>query len=56
MMLQRYLQEHGEVHLSALGVAIASLVTVAELLKAKELAVEKKVQTMLETTQDESSK
>jgi DNA-binding protein len=48
--LQRSLQEHGEVQLSALGVAISSLVTVAEILKSRGLAVEKKIATMLEST------
>ncbi len=50
--LQRHLQEDGEVHLSALGVAISSLVTVAEILKNKGLAVEKKISTLLETRED----
>ncbi|KAG7666961.1 hypothetical protein NADE_003248 [Nannochloris sp. 'desiccata'] len=48
----RRLQEDGEVHLSALGVAISSLVTVAEILKNKGLAVEKKIITLLETRED----
>ncbi len=50
--VQRRLQEDGEVHLSALGVAISSLVTVAEILKNKGLAVEKKIITLLETRED----
>ena len=50
--LQRHLQEDGEVHLSALGVAISSLVTVAEILKNKGFAVEKKIVTLLETRED----
>ena len=50
--MQRRLQEDGEVHLSALGVAISSLVTVAEILKNKGLAVEKKIITLLETRED----
>jgi hypothetical protein len=33
---QRHLQEHGEVHLSALGIACSSMVTVAEILKARK--------------------
>ncbi|KAL4529762.1 hypothetical protein Ndes2526B_g04556 [Nannochloris sp. 'desiccata'] len=49
---KRRLQEDGEVHLSALGVAISSLVTVAEILKNKGLAVEKKIITLLETRED----
>ncbi len=39
--LQRLLAEHGEIQLSALGFAVATLVTVAELLKKDKLAVEK---------------
>lgn len=35
-LLQRLLQEHGEVHLSALGIACSSMVTVAEILKARK--------------------
>lgn len=50
--MQRRLQEDGEVHLSALGVAISSLVTVAEIIKSKGLAVEKKIVTLLETRED----
>jgi DNA-binding protein len=46
--LQRCLSEHDEVQLSALGVAISSMVTLAEILKNKGLAVEKKVTTSLE--------
>lgn len=51
---KRLLQEHGEVHLSALGIACSSMVTVAEILKARKLAVEKRVGTMLELLQDEA--
>ncbi len=51
--LQRHLEDHGEVHLSALGVAISSLVTVAELLKSRGLVVEKKIGTLLENLQDD---
>ena len=51
--LQRYLQEHGEVHLSALGIAVSGAVTVAEILKNRKLAVEKKLGTTLETLGDE---
>ena len=50
--VQRRLQEDGQVHLSALGVAISSLVTVAEIMKNKGLAVEKKIITLLETRED----
>lgn len=50
--MQKYLQENGEVQLSALGVAISSLVTVAEILKSRELAVEKKIMTTMESRDD----
>lgn len=49
---QKYLQENGEVQLSALGVAISSLVTVAEILKSRELAVVKKITTTMESRED----
>jgi DNA-binding protein len=51
---QRFLQEHGEVQLSALGVAISSMVTLAEILKNKQLAVETRVVTSLEEISSES--
>ena len=51
---QRFLQEHGEVELSALGVAISSMVTLAEILKHKQLAVETRVVTSLEEISSES--
>ena len=50
--MQRHLQETGEVHLSALGVAISSLVTVAEILKSRGYAETKKISTMLEDRED----
>ncbi|PON80760.1 hypothetical protein PanWU01x14_003160 [Parasponia andersonii] len=39
------MQQHNEVELSALGMAIATVVTIAEILKNNELAVEKKIMT-----------
>ena len=54
LLLQRQLQENGEVHLSALGIAVSSMVTVAEILKNRGLAVEKSISTSLETLTDES--
>jgi DNA-binding protein len=45
-------QEHGEVQLSALGIAVAPMVTVAEILKNRRLAVEKKITTSLESLSD----
>ena len=46
-------QEHGEVQLSALGIAIAPMVTIAEILKNRGLAVEKKISTALESLSDD---
>ncbi|XVE71658.1 hypothetical protein DITRI_Ditri10aG0169000 [Diplodiscus trichospermus] len=40
-LAKRYMQQYNEVELSALGMAIATVVTVAEILKNNELAVEK---------------
>ncbi|GJN37338.1 hypothetical protein PR202_gb26279 [Eleusine coracana subsp. coracana] len=40
-LAKRYMQQHGEVDLSALGMAIATVVTVAEILKNNGFAVEK---------------
>ena len=53
-LAKRFLMDYGEVQLSALGIAISSMVTVAEVLKARHLAVEKRVLTSLETLSDES--
>ena len=39
--------------LSALGIAVAPMVTVAEILKNRRLAVEKSVSTSLETLSDD---
>ncbi|KAH9799164.1 Alba domain-containing protein [Citrus sinensis] len=39
------MQQHNEVELSALGMAIATVVTIAEILKNNGLAVEKKITT-----------
>lgn len=52
--MQRFLQEHGEVQLSALGIAISSMVTVAEILKNKQLAEESHITTSLEWLSAES--
>uniref|UniRef100_A0A453S9W7 DNA/RNA-binding protein Alba-like domain-containing protein n=1 Tax=Aegilops tauschii subsp. strangulata TaxID=200361 RepID=A0A453S9W7_AEGTS len=54
MILQRYMQMHNEVELSALGMAIATVVTVAEILKNNGLAVEKKIMTSTVDVNDES--
>ncbi|GAV74192.1 Alba domain-containing protein [Cephalotus follicularis] len=42
---KRYIQQHNEVELSALGMAITTVVTIAEILKNNGLATEKKVLT-----------
>lgn len=39
-MLQRLLGEHGDIHLSALGMAVSTMVSIAEILKKDGLAVE----------------
>ncbi|CAK7353630.1 unnamed protein product [Dovyalis caffra] len=44
-LAKRYMQQHHEVELSALGMAIATVVTIAEILKNNGLAVEKKIMT-----------
>ncbi|XP_075642161.1 uncharacterized protein At2g34160-like [Castanea sativa] len=44
-LAKRYMQQHNDVELSALGMAIATVVTIAEILKNNGLAVEKKIMT-----------
>ncbi|KAL5783142.1 hypothetical protein ACOSP7_008171 [Xanthoceras sorbifolium] len=44
-LAKRYMQQHSEVELSALGMAIATVVTIAEILKNNGLAVEKRITT-----------
>ncbi|XWS16981.1 hypothetical protein CRYUN_Cryun33cG0028300 [Craigia yunnanensis] len=44
-LAKRYMQQYNEVELSALGMAIATVVTIAEILKNNGLAVEKKIMT-----------
>ena len=53
-LAKRYMQQHNEVELSALGMAIATVVTVAEILKNNELAVEKKITTSTVDIKDDS--
>ncbi|XP_047328419.1 uncharacterized protein At2g34160-like [Impatiens glandulifera] len=43
---KRYLQQYNEVELSALGMAIHSVVTVAEILKNNGFAIEKRIKTL----------
>jgi hypothetical protein len=44
LLLQRLLGEHGEIHLSALGMAVSTMVSIAEILKKDGLAVETREQ------------
>ncbi|KAK3029087.1 hypothetical protein RJ639_039231 [Escallonia herrerae] len=44
-LAKRYMAMHNEVELSALGMAIATVVTIAEILKNNGFAVEKKIMT-----------
>jgi DNA-binding protein len=48
------MQQHEEVELSALGMAIATVVTVAEILKNNGLAVEKRILTSTVDMRDEA--
>ncbi|GFZ07966.1 alba DNA/RNA-binding protein [Actinidia rufa] len=54
MDLQRYMQQYNEVELSALGMAISTVVSVAEILKNNGFAVEKKIMTSTVDMKDES--
>ncbi|KAK8956015.1 hypothetical protein KSP40_PGU008885 [Platanthera guangdongensis] len=53
-LAKKYLQQHNEVELSALGMAIATVVTIAEILKNNGLATEKKITTSTVDMKDES--
>ncbi|KAK2371533.1 Alba DNA/RNA-binding protein [Trifolium repens] len=53
-LAKRYMQQHNEVELSALGMAIATVVTVAEILKNNGLAIEKKIMTSTVDIKDDS--
>ncbi|PKA61314.1 Uncharacterized protein AXF42_Ash006211 [Apostasia shenzhenica] len=53
-LAKRYMQQHNEVELSALGMAIGTVVTVAEILKNNGLATEKKIMTSTVGTKDEA--
>ncbi|CAL0316609.1 unnamed protein product [Lupinus luteus] len=53
-LAKRYIQQHNEVELSALGMAITTVVTIAEILKNNGLATEKKVLTSTVGMKDES--
>ncbi|KFM27815.1 hypothetical protein F751_5922 [Auxenochlorella protothecoides] len=49
----RHLQQHGSVHITALGTALSSLVTLSEVLKNSKLVDEVKLTTCLEHFKDE---
>ncbi|KAK9818913.1 hypothetical protein WJX81_006984 [Elliptochloris bilobata] len=51
-LAKRFLQEHGEVQMSALGLAISTLVTAVEILKSGNWAVETSIVTGLDTGGD----
>ncbi|KAL5575603.1 hypothetical protein UlMin_017302 [Ulmus minor] len=53
-LAKRYMQQFNEVELSALGMAIATVVTIAEILKNNGLAVEKKIMTSTVDIKDDS--
>ncbi|KAM7512717.1 hypothetical protein LguiB_011592 [Lonicera macranthoides] len=53
-LAKRYMQQHNEVELSALGMAIATVVTIAEILKNNGFAVERKIMTSTVDMKDES--
>ncbi|XP_057425316.1 uncharacterized protein At2g34160-like [Lotus japonicus] len=53
-LAKRYIQQHNEVELSALGMAIATVVTIAEILKNNGLATEKRVLTSTVGMKDEN--
>ncbi|XP_047342517.1 uncharacterized protein At2g34160-like [Impatiens glandulifera] len=53
-LAKRYMQQHNEVELSALGMAISTVVSVAEILKNNGFAIEKKIRTSTVEMKDES--
>nr|ABK24162.1 unknown [Picea sitchensis]ACN41069.1 unknown [Picea sitchensis] len=53
-LAKRYLKNHEEVELSGLGMAIATVVTVAEILKNNGLAVEKRILTSTVDMKDDT--
>ncbi|XAR57360.1 hypothetical protein NMG60_11025479 [Bertholletia excelsa] len=53
-LAKRYMNQHNDVVLSALGMAIPTVVTIAEILKANGYATEKKVLTSTVGTKDEN--
>ncbi|CAA7025978.1 unnamed protein product [Microthlaspi erraticum] len=53
-LAKRYIQQHNEVELSALGMAITTVVTISEILKNNGLATEKKVLTSTVDMKDDN--
>ncbi|KAG8388282.1 hypothetical protein BUALT_Bualt02G0109400 [Buddleja alternifolia] len=53
-LAKRYMQEHNDVELSALGMAISTVVSIAEILKNNGFAVEKKIMTSTVEIKDDS--
>ncbi|XP_042486731.1 uncharacterized protein At2g34160-like [Macadamia integrifolia] len=54
-LAKRYMQQHEEVELSALGMAITTVVTIAEILKNNGLASQKKIMTSTVGMKDETN-
>ncbi|KAJ9702553.1 hypothetical protein PVL29_004336 [Vitis rotundifolia] len=52
-LAKRFMQQYNDVELSALGMAIATVVTIAEILKNNGLAVEKRITTSTVDIRDE---
>ncbi|CAN6582156.1 unnamed protein product [Malus baccata var. baccata] len=53
-LAKRYMEQYNEVELSSLGMAITTVITIAEILKNNGLAIEKKVSTSTVGMKDES--
>ncbi|XP_073125677.1 uncharacterized protein At2g34160-like [Henckelia pumila] len=53
-LTKRYMQQYNEVELSALGMAISTVVSIAEILKNNGFAVEKKIMTSTVEIKDDS--
>ncbi|KAL2462722.1 Uncharacterized protein Adt_00256 [Abeliophyllum distichum] len=53
-LAKRYMQQYNEVELSALGMAISTVVSVAEILKNNGFAVEKKIMTSTVEIKDDA--
>ncbi|GMJ12200.1 hypothetical protein HRI_004889200 [Hibiscus trionum] len=53
-LAKKYIQQYNEVELSGLGMAITTVVTIAEILKNNGLAIEKKVSTATVGMKDEN--